>query len=210
MRVGSEDAAAIETAQRPRAGEEGRRGGAAAGSAPSFPSHARSRVPSAPPVARTAPSPLDQLGRARPEARCPRTASPALAFPTLHQRAAAGGATGAVALPGRPATPTPRRQGSSASPGKREGAGPWGLRPAACPAPATAVRPAGGLRPSGAGSPAGPGRLDERSWAGQLPGRGLRTRTLLDSAQGLRRARSRTSAFAKLQGGCSAHRQRLV
>ena len=74
------------------------------------------------------------------------------------------------------------------------GGGARGPRPAAPPAPAKAVLgQTGGLRTSGAGSPAGLGRQDEKCWAGQLPGGGLRTRILLDSSKDWVEGRSRTS-----------------
>lgn len=74
-------------------------------------------------------------------------------------------------------------------------------RPAACPAPAKAVPgQAGGLRTSGAGSPAGLGRQLGRSWVGQLPGGGLRTRVLLGSGLGLGRGWPRTSDVCQGKG----------
>lgn len=89
----------------------------------------------------------------------------------------------------------PKHQGSTPSPGKRKGGGAGGGgrgagRAASCGSSCSRQgRPgaAGGLRTSGAGSRAGPGRQEEKCWAGQLPGGGLRTRILLDSEQGLGR-----------------------
>lgn len=88
----------------------------------------------------------------------------------------------------RPDPPSIREALPLQGKGKEVGLGGPGPRLAASPAPAKAVLgQAGGLRTSGAGSPAGLGRQDEKCWAGQLPGEGLRTRILLDSEQGLGR-----------------------
>lgn len=95
--------------------------------------------------------------------------------------------------------PQPQASGKHSLSREKEGRWGWGggargPRPAAPPAPAKAVLgQTGGLRTSGAGSPAGLGRQDEKCWAGQLPGGGLRTRILLDSSKDWVEGRSRTS-----------------